>query len=63
MFVLRRFPIGSGKIRPLVYLQNSHDNNAWSNPAFQTLMLNAIKWAGLREAMTWARANPKVIFS
>jgi len=48
---------------PLVYLQNGHDNVAWSNPAFQTLMLNAIKWAGSQQALTWARANPKVIFS
>ena len=48
---------------PLVYLQNGHDNTAWSNPAFQTLMLNAIKWAGSQQAMTWARANSKVIFS
>jgi len=47
---------------PMVYIQHGHDNTAWSNPAFQTLMLNAIKWAASREAAAWARANPKVTF-
>lgn len=48
---------------PLVYLQNGHDNNAWSNPAFQTLMLNAIKWTASQEGRAWARKNPRVTFS
>jgi type 1 glutamine amidotransferase len=48
---------------PLVYLQNGHDNTAWTNPAFQTLMLNAIKWTASQEGRAWARKNPKVIFS
>ncbi len=47
---------------PLVYLQHGHDNNAWSNPHFQRLMLNAIKWAASPEAKAWAKANAKRIF-
>jgi uncharacterized protein len=47
---------------PIVYLQNGHDNNAWSNPHFQRLMLNAIKWLATPEAKAWAKANPKRIF-
>lgn len=47
---------------PLVYLQNGHDNNAWSSPHFQRLMLNAIKWVATPEAKSWARANSKRIF-
>ena len=29
---------------PLVYLQNGHDSTAWQNPAYKTLLTNAIKW-------------------
>jgi type 1 glutamine amidotransferase len=47
---------------PLVYIQHGHDNNAWGNPHFQRLMLNAIKWAASPEAKTWAKANAKRIF-
>ena len=47
---------------PLVYLQHGHDNNAWSNPHFQRLMLNAIKWAASPQAKAWAKANSKRIF-
>lgn len=47
---------------PLVYIQHGHDNNAWSNPHFQRLMLNAIKWAASPESKTWAKANAKRIF-
>ena len=43
---------------PLVYLQNGHDAVAWKNPAFQTLMRNAIKWAASQEARDWAAKNP-----
>ena len=46
---------------PLVYIQHGHDNNAWSNPHFQRLMLNAIKWAASPESKTWAKANAKRI--
>jgi len=47
---------------PLVYLQHGHDNNAWSNPHFQRLMLNAIKWVASPQGKAWAKANPKRIF-
>ena len=47
---------------PLVYIQHGHDNNAWSNPHFQRLMLNAIKWAASPEAKSWSKANAKRIF-
>lgn len=48
---------------PLVYIQHGHDQNAWGNPSFQRLMLNAIKWAGSKDAHAWARANYKKIFA
>jgi type 1 glutamine amidotransferase len=48
---------------PLVYIQHGHDNNAWSNPSFQRLMLNAIKWAASPESKAWAKANAKRIFA
>ena len=44
---------------PIAYLQNGHDRTAWENPAYQTLVLNAIKWAASKEAKTWAAANAK----
>ena len=47
---------------PLVYIQHGHDNNAWSNPHFRRLMLNAIKWAASSESKQWAHANAKRIF-
>lgn len=47
---------------PIVYLQNGHDNNAWSNLHFQRLLLNAIKWVASPDAKTWAKANSKRIF-
>jgi len=48
---------------PIVYIQHGHDEKAWENPAFRTLMLNSIKWASSKEAMDWAGKNPKKIFS
>ena len=48
---------------PIVYIQHGHDNNAWSNPYWRTLMLNAIKWAASPESKTWAKANAKRIFA
>ena len=48
---------------PLVYIQHGHDQNAWGNPNFQRLMLNAIKWAGSKQAHAWSRANYKKIFA
>lgn len=47
---------------PLVYIQPGHDNNAWSHPAYQRMMLNAIRWTASPAAKTWARANSKRIF-
>jgi len=47
---------------PVVYIQHGHDNTAWSNPAWQKLVLNAIKWAASPESKTWARQNAKRIF-
>jgi type 1 glutamine amidotransferase len=47
---------------PIVYIQLGHDNQTWSNPAFRTLLDNAIKWAASPEAMAWAKKNPKRIF-
>ena len=44
---------------PIAYLQNGHDRVAWENPAYQTLVLNAIKWAASKEAKAWAVANAK----
>jgi len=48
---------------PIVYIQHGHDEKAWENPAFRTLMLNSIKWASSKEALDWAAKNPKKIFS
>ena len=47
---------------PIVYIQHGHDNNAWSNPYWQKLMLNSMKWAASPESKTWAKANSKRIF-
>lgn len=47
---------------PIVYIQHGHDNNAWSNPYWQKLMLNSIKWAASPASKTWAKANAKRIF-
>ncbi len=44
---------------PLVYLQNGHDNVAWSNPAYETLVTNAIKWVVSPEAKAWAAKTGK----
>jgi len=48
---------------PVVYLRNGHDRLAWENPAYQKLVMNAIRWAASKEAMAWAAANPKKIFA
>jgi type 1 glutamine amidotransferase len=47
---------------PICYIQPGHDNNAWSNPSYRRLMLNAIKWAASPESKSWAKANAKRIF-
>src|SRR5579872_3800521 len=48
---------------PIVYIQHGHDKVAWENPAFRTLVLNAIKWSASKDAKDWAHANPKKIFA
>ena len=47
---------------PIVYIQMGHDNRAWVNPAYRTLVANSIKWAASPEAMAWAKKNPTKIF-
>ncbi len=47
---------------PVVYFQHGHDNIAWANRYFRTLLLNSIKWAASPEAKSWAQANPTRIF-
>jgi uncharacterized protein len=47
---------------PVVYLQFGHDAKAWDNPAFRTLMMNSMRWAGSKEALAWAAANRTKIF-
>jgi type 1 glutamine amidotransferase len=47
---------------PIVYIQLGHDRQTWETPAFRTLLDNAIKWAASRDAMAWAKKNPKKIF-
>jgi type 1 glutamine amidotransferase len=44
---------------PVAYLQNGHGAAAWENASFQTLLLNAIRWAASKEARAWAVANAK----
>jgi type 1 glutamine amidotransferase len=48
---------------PVAYIQHGHDHVAWENPAFRTLLMNAIRWAASPEAMKWAAANPKKTFT
>ncbi len=48
---------------PIVYIQHGHDKVAWENPAFRTLLMNAIRWTASKEAKDWAHANPKKIFA
>jgi len=52
----------SAENSPVVWIQHGHDTAAWTNPAFQTLVDNAIKWAASPEAMAWAKKNPTRIF-
>jgi len=47
---------------PIVYIQMGHDARAWNNPAYRTLVANAIKWAATPDAMAWAKKNPSKIF-
>jgi len=44
---------------PLVYLQNGHDAVAWSNPAWQKLVSNAIKWVVSPEGKAFAAKEGK----
>ena len=47
---------------PIVYIQMGHDRVAWENPAFRTLLDNAVRWAASKDAMAWAKKNPTKIF-
>jgi len=47
---------------PVVYIQLGHDRLAWENPAFRTLLDNAIRWSASPDAMAWAKKNPRRIF-
>jgi type 1 glutamine amidotransferase len=47
---------------PIVYIQGGHGASAWTNPAYQTLVANSIKWAASPDAMAWAKKNPSKIF-
>jgi type 1 glutamine amidotransferase len=42
---------------PIVYLQCGHAAAAYANPAFRTLVANAIDWVASPAAHEWARAN------
>jgi uncharacterized protein len=48
----------SAEKSPLVYLQHGHDRLAWENPAFRTVLMNAIRWTASQEARDWAAKNP-----
>jgi len=48
---------------PMVYIQHGHGNDAWTNPAYQKLVLNAIKWTASPEGHAWAKANAKKVFT
>ena len=52
----------SAENSPVVWIQHGHDTSAWTNPALQTLVTNAVKWAASPEAMAWAKKNPTKIF-
>jgi uncharacterized protein len=52
----------SAEISPVVYLRNGHDRQVWENPAYRTLLLNALKWAASPEAKAWAKAHPTKIY-
>lgn len=51
----------SAEKSPLVYLQHGHDRQAWENPAFRTVLMNAIRWTASQEARDWAAKNPTKI--
>jgi type 1 glutamine amidotransferase len=48
---------------PVAYVQHGHDEEAWGNPAFKTLLLNSIKWAYSKDAKDWAHQHPAKIFA
>lgn len=45
---------------PIVYLQCGDSKAAYDNPAFQTLLRNAIDWVGSDEALAWARQKNNI---
>ncbi len=48
---------------PIVYIQHGHDKVAWDNPAWQKLVVNAIKWTASKDAKSWAHSNQRKIFA
>jgi hypothetical protein len=52
----------SAENSPVVWIEHGHDTSAWANPAFQTLVVNSIRWAASPDAMAWAKKNPTKIF-
>lgn len=43
---------------PIVYLQGGDDATAMTNPHFQTLVHNAVRWVSSADAREWARKRP-----
>jgi len=62
-------PVGSGLVgwvktagaSPVAYLQPGHGPAAYANPAFRTVLANAIRWAASGEAHRWAAGRPSAL--
>jgi type 1 glutamine amidotransferase len=62
-------PAGSGLVgwvktagaSPVAYLQPGHGPAAYANPAFRTVLANAIRWAASGEAHRWAAERPSAL--
>ena len=52
----------SAENSPVVWIQHGHSTSAWTNPAFQQVTVQALKWAASPEALAWAKKNPTKIF-
>jgi type 1 glutamine amidotransferase len=47
---------------PVFYTEVGHGSTAWAVPGYRALVRNALKWAGSKEALAWAKANPQKIW-
>ena len=47
---------------PVFFTQVGHGSTAWATPGYRALLRNAFKWAGSKEALAWAKANPQKIW-